>query len=158
MFWPHEAHGLHVTVPVSLAKYPSGHAGHDAAPEWFTAVPAPHGVCSVLPVGAKWPASVAVHSSALVRSVAFEYDPSAQGSEAPAPSGQYEPGSQASHACLPSSGWYLPGAHLAHAPMLALGANVPGLHGVCAVLPVGAKWPGSAGVHSTSLVRFVAVE
>ena len=74
-------------------------------------VPALHGACSVLPVGAKWPGSVAVHSSALVRLVAFEYVPSAHGSGALAPSGQYEPGSQAAHACLPSRGWYVPAKH-----------------------------------------------
>ena len=62
-----------------------------------------------------------------------EYDPSAHGSGALAPSGQYEPGSQATHAWLPSSGWYVPGAHLSHlshVAMLTLGATVPGLHAV----------------------------
>jgi len=43
--------------------------------------------------------------------VAFEYVPSAHGSGALAPSGQYEPSSQATHAFSPSRGWYLPAAH-----------------------------------------------
>jgi hypothetical protein len=60
--------------------------------------------------------------------VALEYEPAAHGSGALAPSGQYEPGSQATHACSPSSGWYLPAAHLSHVAMLAVGATVPGLH------------------------------
>ena len=58
-------------------------------------VPALHGVCSVLPVGAKWPASVSVHSLALERLVAFEYVPSLHGNGADAPSGQYDPGAHA---------------------------------------------------------------
>ena len=73
-----------------------------------------------------------------MRLVAFEYVPSPHGSGADVPSAQYDPGSQATHACLPSSGWYLPAAHLTHVAMLAFGAIVPGLHAVCLVLPVGA--------------------
>ena len=69
-----------------------------------------------------------MHWSALAMSVAFEYVPSAHGSGALAPSGQYEPGSQATHAFSPLRGWYLPAAHLSHVAMLALGATVPGLH------------------------------
>ena len=42
--------------------------------------------------------------------------------------------------------------------MLGLGATVPGLHGVCSVLPVGAKWPASVGVQSPALLRLVEVE
>eukprot|EP00964_Phaeocystis_antarctica_P123596 scaffold87284_cov67-Phaeocystis_antarctica.AAC.11 len=49
-----------------------------------------------------------------------------------------EPGSQATHTCLPSSAWYLPASHLTHVAMLTFGATVPGLHAVCMVLPVGA--------------------
>ena len=121
-------------------------------------VPALHGVCSVLPVGEKWPASVSMHSLALVRFVAFEYEPFAHGSGVLAPSGQYDPRSQATHACLPSAGWYLPASHLTQVLMLALGATVPGLHLVCPVLPVGAKWPVSVAMHSPSLVRLVELE
>ena len=58
-----------------------------------------------------------MHSLALVRLIAFEYDPAAHGSGALAPSGQYEPGSQAAHSCSPSLDWYLPAAHLLHAPL-----------------------------------------
>ena len=63
-----------------------------------------------------------------------------------------------SHCSLPGSAWNLPASHLRHAPMLDLGATVPGLHSVWWVLPVGAKWPLAAGVHSAALVRLVAVE
>ena len=47
--------------------------------------------------------------------MAFAYVPSLHGSGALAPSGQYEPGLQATHSCSPSAGWYLPAAHLMHA-------------------------------------------
>ena len=70
--------------------------------------------------------------------VEMEYEPAAHGSAAAAPSAQYEPRSQATHACLPSLAWYLPAVHLRHELMLALGATVPGLQGACSVLPVGA--------------------
>ena len=104
----------------------------------MTAVPAAHGVSTVLPVGAKWPAVVSVHSLRLVRLVALEYEPFLHGSAALAPSGQYEPGSQATHVCSPSLVWYVPAAHLSHLPLPALGWTVPGLHLVCSVLPVDA--------------------
>ena len=74
-------------------------------------VPALHGICSVLPVGAKWPGVVSVQSLARVRLVALEYEPSLHGSGALAPSGQNEPGLQAAHACSPSSSWKVPAAH-----------------------------------------------
>jgi len=51
-------------------------------------VPGLHGVCSVLPVGAKWPGAVGVQLPALVRLVEVEYEPSAHGSAAAAPSAQ----------------------------------------------------------------------
>ena len=72
MFSLHGTHGWQVTEPVSFAKDPSGHALHAPMLALGANMPGLHGVCSVLPVGAKWPASVAVHSSALVRLVAFE--------------------------------------------------------------------------------------
>ena len=158
MLSPHGTHGWQVTAPVSLAKKSLRQASHVAAPEWLTAVPAAHGVSSVLPVGAKWPAVVSVHSLRLVRLVALEYEPFLHGSAAPAPAGQYEPGTQATHACLPSSVWYVPASHLVHAPMLATGATVPGLHLVGSVLPVGEKLPLSDGVHSLGAVRLVEIE
>ena len=99
-------------------------------------VPGLQGVCCALPVGAKWPLSVGVHSAALVRLVELEYEPSWQGSGALAPNGQYEPGSQATQAVCSSWSWKVPAAHLSHAPMPERGVTVPGLHGVCCVLPV----------------------
>jgi hypothetical protein len=52
MFWPHEAHSLHVTVPVSFAKDPSGHTLHAPMLALGANVPGLHGVCAVLLVGA----------------------------------------------------------------------------------------------------------
>ena len=51
-------------------------------------MPGLHGVCAVLPVGAKWPAAVVVQPLALVRLVEVEYEPSAHGSAAAAPAAQ----------------------------------------------------------------------
>ena len=65
----------------------------------------------MLPVGAKWPAVVSVHPLRLVRLVALEYEPFLHGSAALAPSGQYEPGSQATHVCSPALAWYFPAVH-----------------------------------------------
>jgi len=59
---------------------------------------------------------------------------------------------------LPLFSWKVPASHLAHRPVLGCGAIVPGLHGVCSVLPVGAKWPGAVGVQSPALLRLVEVE
>eukprot|EP00964_Phaeocystis_antarctica_P154216 scaffold122818_cov54-Phaeocystis_antarctica.AAC.1 len=99
-------------------KLPAAHGTHAPSPFVLATVPGLHGVCCVLPVGAKWPASVSVHSLALVRLVELECVPSAHGSAALAPLGQYEPGSQATHACSPSSFWYVPATHLSHVAML----------------------------------------
>ena len=124
----HMCKSLHACSPVSFWNLPAMHSSQAAVLLLGATVPGLHGVCSVLPVGAKWPASVSVHSAALGRLEAFEYVPSAHGSGALAPSGQYEPGSHATHARSPSSGWYLPATHLSHVAMLAFGVTVPGLH------------------------------
>ena len=116
-------------------------------------MPGLHLVCSVLPVGAKWPGSVLVQSLALVRLVAFEYEPSLHGSGALAPSGQYEPGLQATHVWLPSSGWYLPAAHLSHVALPVSGWTVPGLQLLGFSAPVPHADP--AGHSTQSLVRFI---
>ena len=85
--------------------------------------------------------------------------PLGHGVGAPAPSVlQYEPGVHGSHTSWPGSAWKVPATHLTHELMPALGATVPGLHGVCSMLPVGAKWPGAVGVQSPALVRLVEVE
>ena len=118
----------------------------------MTAVPAAHGVSTVLPVGAKWPTVVFVHSVRLVRLVALEYEPFLHGSAALAPSGQYEPGSQATHACSPSPVWYVPAVHLTHVAMLASGATVPGLHLLGSAAPVPHADPGGHSRQSSGLV------
>ena len=101
---------------------------------------------------------VGLHSSALVRFVALEYEPLMHGSGALAPRGQYEPGAQALHASWPGSSWNVPASHASHMPMLAIGATVPGLQGVCTVLPVDAKWPTSVGVQLAASLSDVALE
>ena len=137
---------------------PAAHLSHAPLPAMGWTVPGLHMVCSVLPVGAKWPAVVSVHSLRLVRLVALEYEPFSHGSAALAPSRQYEPGSQATHLSSPSSAWYVPAAHLSHAPLPAMGWTVPGPHLVCSVLPVGAKLPFLDSVHSLGSVRLVEIE
>ena len=66
-------------------------------------VPGLHSVWCVLPVGAKWPLAVGVHSAALVRLIEAEYEPSLHDSGADAPIRQYEPSSHSLHSSLPGS-------------------------------------------------------
>ena len=106
--------------------------------EFGAAVPVAQGVGCVLPIDAKKPGMVGVHSAKLVRLVAVEYEPSLHGIAAAAPSMQYEPGVHGLHASWPYSSWNEPAAHLTHAPMLALGAIVPGLQAVGSLLPASA--------------------
>ena len=80
--------GSHVWLPSLPWNVPASHLTHVAMLAFGATVPGLHLVCSVLPVGAKWPASVSVHSLALVRLVEMEYEPSLHGSAALAPSGQ----------------------------------------------------------------------
>eukprot|EP00964_Phaeocystis_antarctica_P023483 scaffold13128_cov76-Phaeocystis_antarctica.AAC.3 len=47
----------------------------------------------------------------------------------------------------------LPAPHLSHVGCLVSGCTVPALHGVGSVLPVGAEWPLSVGVHRSALRR-----
>ena len=115
-------------------------------------------VCSVLPVGAKWPLSVGVHWSALLRLAALECEPAAHGSAAAAPSAQYEPGVHGLHSVCSTTSWKVPSVHGTQVPNPFVLATVPGLHGVCCVLPVGAKWPTPVSVHSLALVRPVEME
>ena len=69
----------------------------------------------------------------------------------------YVPGSHSSHESLPSSD-EVPGAQRSHSDCPFVPANVPGEHGVAAVLPVVAKWPGSASVHSLAAARSILLE
>ena len=48
---------------------------------------------------------------------------------AAAPSGQYLPGSQSSHAVAPTALWNVPPSHGVHAALLSPAANVPAAHG-----------------------------
>jgi len=69
-------------------KLPAAHGTQVPLLAMGWTVPGLHLVCSVLPVGEKWPASDSLHSLGLVRLVKPEYVPSAHGSGALAPSGQ----------------------------------------------------------------------
>ena len=75
------------------------------------------------------------------------------GNGADAPSGQYEPGAHAWHSVPPDAFMNLPAAQLSHLGCLLRSCTEPALHGVCSVLPVGAKWPASVAVHSSVLVE-----
>ena len=109
----------------------------------------------MLPVGAKWPAVVSVHSLRLARLVALEYEPFLHGSAALAPSGQYEPGSQATHACSPSLGWYLPAAHPSQKAAPKAAATKPEeqfLQWAGSELPgIGLAFPGAHAWHAPVL-------
>jgi len=148
-------HAWHSVWPDAFMNLPAAQLSHFGCLLRFCTVPALHGVCSVLPVGAKWPSSVALHSSALVRLVAFEYEPSSHGSGALAPSGQYEPGSQARHACSPSSGWYLPAAHPSQKAAPEAAATKPAeqfLQSAGSELPwIGLAFPGAHAWHAPVL-------
>ena len=64
------------------------HASHAPLLASGWTVPGPHSVCSVLPVGAKWPFFVVMHWPALVSLVELEYDPGEHGKATELPSGQ----------------------------------------------------------------------
>jgi len=118
-------------------------------------VPGLHSICSVLPVGEKWPASVSVHSLGPVRSVKPEYVPFAHGSGALAPAGQYEPVSQAKHACEPLSAWYLPTVHPSQKSAPEAAATEPAeqfLQSAGSELPrIGLAFPGAHAWHDALL-------
>ena len=136
-------------------KLPAAHGTQVPCPFVLAAVPGLHGVCCVLPVGAKGPASVSVHSLALVRLVELEYVPSLHGSAALAPSGQYEPGSQATHACSPSPAWYLPAVHSSQKAAPEAAATKPAeqsLQSAGSELPgIGLALPGAHAWHDALL-------
>ena len=91
-------HGPHTCWPGVAWKVPASHLRHVPMLVLGATVPGLQGVCSMLPVGAKWPASVSVHSVS-VRLVKLEYEPSAHGTAQ-------------SHAPLPALGWTVPRLHL----------------------------------------------
>ena len=63
------SHGLHESAPAAFWYVPASHCTHAPRPPVGATVPEAHGVCSVLPVDAKKPASVFVHSEDMVRLV-----------------------------------------------------------------------------------------
>ena len=65
--WP-GSQATHVCLPSSGWYVPAAHLSHVALLLFGWTVPALHLVCSVLPVGAKWPASVPGRESARERS------------------------------------------------------------------------------------------
>jgi len=87
--------------------------------------------------------------------VASEYEPSAHGSAALAPSGQYEPGLQATHACSPSLAWYLPAVHSSQNSAPEAAATKPAeqfLQSTGSELPrIGLAFPGAHAWHDALL-------
>ena len=80
--------GSHVCLPSLPWKVPALHLTHEPMLASGATVPGLHGACSVLPVGAKWPASVSVHALRFVRLVDREYEPGKHGRATEVPSGQ----------------------------------------------------------------------
>ena len=94
-------------------------------------------VAAVEPAKQKAPAGQGLHPSLLCSPVWLLNSPAGHGSAAAAPSAQYEPGGQASHAVLPASCWKVPATQFSQVPMPALGATVPGLQSMALALPTG---------------------
>eukprot|EP00964_Phaeocystis_antarctica_P084410 scaffold53140_cov64-Phaeocystis_antarctica.AAC.4 len=59
----HTVQGLHASLPSPVWYLPASHLSHTPLRTMGWTVPGLHLVCSLLPVGAKWPLSVAVHWS-----------------------------------------------------------------------------------------------
>ena len=127
-------------------------------PSSSVTLPAAHADGTTLPVLHELPAGQTVHSIAAVRFVAFEYEPESHGSGADAPSGQYEPATQARQLVCPDSDSYVPPAHGGQAPRLPTAAYVPGLHGVSDVEPVVQYEPGEQVEQAPADGRDVDVE
>eukprot|EP00966_Prymnesium_polylepis_P179517 4156735-Prymnesium_polylepis.2 len=85
----------------------------------------------MLPVGAKEPGAVSVHSTALVRSIELLNLPASHGNGVAAPRLQYEPAVHLLHTVSPSASWCLPSSHATHLPNPFEGAIVPEEHAVC---------------------------
>jgi len=87
--------------------------------------------------------------------VASENEPSLHGRAALAPSGQYEPGSQATQNCLPSPVWYLPAAHPSQKAAPEAFATEPAeqfLQSAGSELPrIGLAFPGAHAWHDALL-------
>ena len=97
--------GLQVGCPSVSWYVPAAHLTQLPIFTLGWTVPGLHWVCSELPVGAKEPTVVSVQSPTLLRLVKLEYEPSAHGSAALAPSGQYAPGVHGLQRSLPSTSW-----------------------------------------------------
>ena len=81
-------HTSQLVLPLSGWYVPTKHGVHVACFSSALYVPGAHAVCSVLPVGAKWPASVSSHWSGCFKLLASEYVPEGHGSGAAEPSEQ----------------------------------------------------------------------
>ena len=96
-----------------------------------------------------------MHSPVPVRLVELEYEPSLHGSAALAPSGQYEPGSQATHVCSPALAWYFPAVHPSQKAAPEAAATKPAeqfLQSAGSELPgIGLAFPGAHAWHDALL-------
>jgi len=136
-----------LSVPVLAVVVPAGHSVQRSLRAREEKVPKGHWVGALLPTVLKKPGSVVVHSSPLLRSVAFEWVPEGHGRGAAAPRGQNDPPSHRWHTVAPKWRWYFPTSQLSQSALPASTEIVPGAHGVCATPPAGLENPGSAGVH-----------
>ena len=93
-----------------------------------------------------------MHCAADPRPAALLKLPSRHGSAADAPSVQYAPAKQPTHAVCPGCSWNVPAAHLAQLPCSAAGCTVPGLHSVGCAAPVLQKAPAGHATQSSALV------
>ena len=145
----------HACSPSPAWYLPATHLTHVAMLAFGATVPGLHLVCCVLPVGAKWPGMVSEHSLALVRFMASECEPASHGSGALAPAEQYDPSSQAAHACSPSPAWYLPAVHSTQKAAPEAAATKPAeqsLQSAGSELPgIGLAFPGAHAWHDALL-------
>ena len=112
--------------------------------------PGAHHPGSAEPVAHAAPAGHSMQSSWEVitrATVVFWWRPAGQGSGETAPSAQYEPAVQSSHAVLPGPSWNLPASHWTHEACPVAGCTVPGLHCLYASEPVEQEEPAGQAVH-----------
>ena len=84
--------------------------------------------------------------------------PAGHGKATLAPSAQCEPAGHRSHPVMPLYDWNSPPAQMVHSKRPEWLLTVPGAQGVCAVLPLTAKYPALAGVQSLCAPLFMEFE
>ena len=104
-------HWKHAVAPLALMNVPAAQLVHEPCPAFGCTVPGLHSLGSAAPVEQKAPAAHSTQSSSLVIErlsaaiVPFWWRPDGHGSGAEAPTAQYEPTGQTSHAVCPLAPW-----------------------------------------------------